>query len=369
MRDEPAEDADLSPAPPKPAETAPDAARRLGEETRADDAPSVPSIDDDTPTDADSDASEASGDGEREDSEISIDSNLDEVESSRDHHVDDAEPSGEREVHDAEPLRDSQLDDAEPSGTGLALELRGVVKTYRGEPAVAGIDLSVPAGSFYGLVGPNGAGKTTTLSMISGLLRADRGEIRVFGEDARADPRAAKRLMGVLPDRMRTFDRLSGRQLLHYVGSLRGLSGRVTRERADELAETFDLASALGRPVSDYSTGMTKKLMLACAMIHAPRLLVLDEPFESVDPISSQKLLDVLRTYVAGGGTVILSGHSMSLIERMCTRISVLVTGQVLAEGTVDEVRGEMTLEQRFIDLSGSGVEGGGLEWLHTSSA
>lgn len=366
MRDEPAEDADLSPSPPKPAETAPDAARRLGEETRADDAPSVPPVDDDTPTAAESDAS---GDGDREESEISVDGDLDEVEASRDRRVDDAEPFGDRELHNAEPLHDSQLDDAEPFGTGLALELRGVVKTYRGEPAVAGIDLSVPAGSFYGLVGPNGAGKTTTLSMISGLLRADRGEIRVFGEDARADPRTAKRLMGVLPDRMRTFDRLSGRQLLHYVGSLRGLSGRVTRERADELAETFDLASALGRPVSDYSTGMTKKLMLACAMIHAPRLLVLDEPFESVDPISSQKLLDVLRTYVAGGGTVILSGHSMSLIERMCTRISVLVTGQVLAEGTVDEVRGEMTLEQRFIDLSGSGVEGGGLEWLHTSSA
>ncbi len=249
----------------------------------------------------------------------------------------------------------------------LALELRGVVKTYRGEPAVAGIDLTVPAGSFYGLVGPNGAGKTTTLSMISGLLRADRGEIRVFDVDAIRHPRDAKRLMGVLPDRMRTFDRLSGRQLLHYVGSLRGLRSAVVRERADELAETFDLVPSLGRAVSDYSTGMTKKLMLACAMIHAPRLLVLDEPFESVDPVSSQKLLDVLRAYVDGGGTVILSGHSMSLIERMCTRISVLVTGQVLAEGTVDEVRGEMTLEQRFIDLSG-GVEGGGLEWLHTSS-
>ena len=248
-----------------------------------------------------------------------------------------------------------------------ALELRGVVKTYRGEPAVAGIDLSVPTGTFYGLVGPNGAGKTTTLSMISGLLRPDRGDIRVFDVDAIARPRDAKRAMGVLPDRMRTFDRLTGRQLLHYVGSLRGLSGPVVRERADELAQAFGLIPAMGRAVSDYSTGMTKKLLLACAMIHSPRLLVLDEPFESVDPVSSQTLLDVLRTYVDGGGTVILSGHSMSLIESICSRISVLVTGQVLAEGTDDEVRGEMTLEQRFVDLSGS-VEGGGLEWLHTSS-
>jgi len=268
--------------------------------------------------------------------------------------------SGEKEV--------AVREESEAPGEELALELRGVVKTYRGEPAVAGIDLSVPAGAFYGLVGPNGAGKTTTLSMISGLIRPDRGDIRVFDVDARQDPRAAKRLMGVLPDRMRTFDRLSGRQLLQYVGSLRGLPADAVRERAGELAETFELTSALGRAVSDYSTGMTKKLMLACAMIHAPRLLVLDEPFESVDPVSSQRVLDVLRAYVAGGGTVILSGHSMQLIEQMCTRISVLVTGQVLAEGTVDEVRGEMTLEQRFIDLSGAGGEGGGLEWLHTSS-
>nr|WP_245325415.1 ABC transporter ATP-binding protein [Microbacterium amylolyticum] len=249
------------------------------------------------------------------------------------------------------------------------MELRGVVKTYGGEPAVAGIDLTVPAGSFYGLVGPNGAGKTTTLSMISGLLRADRGEIDVFGVEARKHPRAAKALMGVLPDRMRTFDRLTGRQLLYYFGALRGLKSRETKERIEQLAEAFELTGALARPVTDYSTGMTKKLMLACAMIHAPRLLVLDEPFESVDPVSAQKLLDVLRQYVDGGGTVILSGHSMELIERMCSRIAVLVTGQVLAEGTLDEVRGEMTLEQRFVDLSGMGEEGGGLEWLHTSSA
>ena len=153
----------------------------------------------------------------------------------------DADDASEAPADDAAEI-DAAETDAAPSGAphavsesepALALELRGVVKTYRGEPAVAGIDLSVPAGSFYGLVGPNGAGKTTTLSMISGLLRADRGEIRVFGEDARANPRAAKRLMGVLPDRMRTFDRLSGRQLLHYVGSLRGLSARsCARARA-----------------------------------------------------------------------------------------------------------------------------------------
>ncbi|NHI17277.1 ATP-binding cassette domain-containing protein [Microbacterium excoecariae] len=250
-----------------------------------------------------------------------------------------------------------------------ALQLRGLVKTYGGEPAVAGIDLTVPTGSFYGLVGPNGAGKTTTLSMISGLIRPDKGEVSVFGVDAVGRSREAKRLMGVLPDRMRTFDRLTGRQLLHYTGALRGLDAATARARADDLAASFDLGPAMGRAVSDYSTGMTKKILLACAMIHAPRLLVLDEPFESVDPVSAARLMGVLRGYVDGGGTVILSGHSMSLIETVCSRIAVLVTGQVLAEGTVDEVRGEMTLEQRFVDLSGAGAEGGALEWLHTSSS
>nr|WP_230379224.1 ABC transporter ATP-binding protein [Microbacterium sp. ZXX196] len=244
-----------------------------------------------------------------------------------------------------------------------------MVKTYGGEPAVAGIDLTVPSGSFYGLVGPNGAGKTTTLSMIAGLIRPDKGAVSVFGVDAVGRSREAKRVMGVLPDRMRTFDRLTGRQLLHYTGALRGLDAATVRARADDLAASFDLGSAMGRAVSDYSTGMTKKILLACAMIHAPRLLVLDEPFESVDPVSAARLMGVLRAYVDGGGTVILSGHSMSLIETVCSRVAVLVTGQVLAEGTVDEVRGEMTLEQRFVDLSGAGAEGGALEWLHTSSS
>ncbi|MBY0687849.1 ABC transporter ATP-binding protein [Microbacterium marinilacus] len=249
-----------------------------------------------------------------------------------------------------------------------ALLLRGVSRSYAGNTAVAGIDLTVPAGSFYGLVGPNGAGKTTTLSMIAGLLRPDRGEIRVGGVDLKKDARAAKALMGVLPDRMRTFDRLTGRQLLYYFGVLRGLRPDVVAQRTADLARAFDLTDALGRVVSDYSAGMTKKVMLAGAMIHSPRLLVLDEPFEAVDPVSSASILDILGTYVAHGGTVLLSSHGMDLIERVCTRVAVIVAGQVLAEGTVDEVKGELTLEQRFVELSGEVSSMEGLEWLHSFS-
>lgn len=249
-----------------------------------------------------------------------------------------------------------------------ALALRGVVKEFGNTRAVDAIDLTIPAGSFFGLVGPNGAGKTTTLSMIAGLLRPDSGTIEVCGIDTATDPSRAKKLIGVLPDRLRTFDRLTGRQLLYYYGVLRGLSASVVQSRISDLARAFDLVDALGRVVSDYSAGMTKKVMLAGAMIHSPRVLVLDEPFESLDPASSQVILDILETYVDNGGTVVLSSHGMALVERVCTRVAVLVEGEVLAAGTVHEVRGEMTLEQRFVQLSGGVDDAEGLEWLHTFS-
>ncbi|MFG6491594.1 ATP-binding cassette domain-containing protein [Microbacterium sp. P03] len=249
-----------------------------------------------------------------------------------------------------------------------ALTVHNVSKSFGETRAVDGIDLTVPAGTFYGLVGPNGAGKTTTLSMIAGLLRPDGGSISINGIDAGADPVAAKRMMGVLPDRLRTFDRLTGRQLLYYCGVLRKLPPSVVESRMNDLARAFDLTEALGRVVSDYSAGMAKKVMLAGAMIHSPRLLVLDEPFESVDPVSSAIILDILGAYVAHGGTVILSSHGMDLVERVCSRVAVIVAGQVLAEGTIDEVRGELTLEQRFIELAGGLSDVEGLEWLHTFS-
>ncbi len=258
--------------------------------------------------------------------------------------------------------------DASVDPSSAALLLRGVTKSFGDTRAVEGIDLTVPAGTFYGLVGPNGAGKTTTLSMIAGLLRPDRGLIRVGGVDAAAKPQQAKRQLGVLPDRLRTFDRLTGRQLLYYYGVLRGLPSAVVESRTADLARAFDLTDALGRVVSDYSAGMVKKVMLAGAMIHSPRVLVLDEPFEAVDPVSSAVILDILSAYVAHGGTVILSSHGMDLVERVCTRVAVLVAGQVLAEGTVDDVRGELTLEQRFIELAGGLSDVEGLEWLHTFS-
>ncbi|WP_226531720.1 ABC transporter ATP-binding protein [Microbacterium paraoxydans] len=277
-----------------------------------------------------------------------------------------------RDVVEAVADSDDALADAagrtDATSAGEAVSVRGLVKQFGDNRAVGGIDLSVPAGSFYGVVGPNGAGKTTTLSIVAGLLRADEGNVTICGVDQAAQPQAAKRLMGVLPDRLRTFDRLTGRQLLYYYGLLRGLSADVIEKRASDLARAFDLGDALSRVVSDYSAGMTKKIMLAGAMIHSPRVLVLDEPFESVDPVSSAVILDILRAYVSHGGTVILSSHGMDLVERVCSRVAIIVGGEVLAEGTIDEVRAGQTLEARFVELAGSSGEVEGLEWLHTFS-
>ena len=250
----------------------------------------------------------------------------------------------------------------------MVLVVSDLVKRFGDTVAVDHISLSVPAGTMFGIVGPNGAGKTTTLSMVTGLLRPDGGSISVHGADVWTDPAVAKRNTGVLPDRLRLFDRLTGSQLLHYAGTLRGLDARTAKLRATDLAAAFGLEDALGRLVCDYSVGMTKKIALACAMIHSPRLLVLDEPFESVDPVSAATVTAILQRYVAAGGTVVLSSHSMELIQRTCDLVAILVGGRVLASGTMAEVRGAGSLEEKFLALAGGRTTAEGMEWLHSFS-
>lgn len=257
---------------------------------------------------------------------------------------------------------------APPEDAPVVLEVSGLVKRFGETTAVDGVSLSVREGSFFGIVGPNGAGKTTTLSMITGLLRPDLGSVSVRGVDVWTNPQQAKRMTGVLPDRLRLFDRLTGAQLLFYSGALRGLDSEVVRSRSADLAAAFGLEDALDRLVADYSAGMTKKVALACAMIHSPRLLVLDEPFESVDPVSAANVTEILERYVANGGAVVLSSHSMDLIERICDSVAVIVSGHVLAEGALDAVRGGQSLEERFVELAGGRKAAEGLEWLHSFS-
>ncbi|TFV95194.1 ABC transporter ATP-binding protein [Leifsonia flava] len=248
------------------------------------------------------------------------------------------------------------------------LTISGLAKSYGATQAVAGIDLEVRTGSFYGIVGPNGAGKTTTLSMVTGLLRPDAGTVVVHDVDVWKEPAKAKRMTGVLPDRLRLFDRLTGAQLLYYSGVLRGLDAQTVRTRSADLVSAFGLEEAINRLVADYSAGMTKKIALACAMIHSPRLLVLDEPFEAVDPVSAANLIEILQRYVAAGGTVVLSSHGMDLIERVCDSVAIIVQGRVLAAGTLDEVRDGERLEDRFVELAGGRKVAEGMEWLHSFS-
>jgi ABC-2 type transport system ATP-binding protein len=256
---------------------------------------------------------------------------------------------------------------ATPDPVRPALALRGLWKRFGDKVAVAGVDLDVPAGSFFGLVGPNGAGKTTTLSMATGLLRPDAGGVWVHGLPLWADPTSAKRMLGVLPDGVRLFDRLTGAQLITYAGLLRGMDRDTVAERTQDLLRALDLAADADTLVVDYSAGMTKKVALASALIHAPRLLVLDEPFEAVDPVSAANIRQILHSYVASGGTVIVSSHVMDLVQRMCDHVAVVAAGRVLAAGTVDDVRAGSTLEERFVELVGGRSTGEGLAWLRTS--
>ncbi|GAA3215028.1 ABC transporter ATP-binding protein [Nonomuraea helvata] len=249
--------------------------------------------------------------------------------------------------------------------TAAALEISGLAKTFGDKVAVDHVDLAVPQGSFYGLVGQNGAGKTTTLSMAVGLLRPDGGTARIFGADVWSDPARAKQLVGVLPDGLAMPERLTGREVLTYLGLLRGLSKEVVAERAEELLSVLELADAEKTLVIDYSTGMRKKIGLATALLHAPRLLVLDEPFEAVDPVSAATIKAILRGFVAGGGSIVLSSHVMALVEQLCDHVGVIDKGRVAAAGPLDEVRGAATLEDRFVELVGADSTGAkGLSWL-----
>lgn len=248
-----------------------------------------------------------------------------------------------------------------------ALSLRGLHKRFGQTVAVDGIDLDIPAGSFCGVVGPNGAGKTTTLTMATGLLEPDDGSVQVHGVDLWSRPDEAKPLLGVLPDGLRTFDRLTGSELISYAGLLRGMDPATVRERRDDLLAALDLAGAGNTLVVDFSAGMTKKVALACALVHAPRVLVLDEPFEAVDPISAGAIRRILRSFVDAGGTVVMSSHVMALVERMCDRVAVIGGGRILAQGTLDEVRAGTDLEARFVDLVGDATDQRDLEWLRHS--
>jgi ABC-2 type transport system ATP-binding protein len=258
-----------------------------------------------------------------------------------------------------------------PAGAPVpAIEVRRLHKSFGDKEAVAGIDLDIAAGSLAGLVGPNGAGKTTTLSMMTGLLRPDDGQVVVNGLNVWTDPPTAKAIMGVVPAEVRLFERLSGAELLEYSGRLRGLPAGEARSRAVQLLDVLDLSGDAHRLVADYSTGMRKKAALGCALIHNPSVLFLDEPLEGVDPVSADVIRRLLTRFVGSGSTVLFSSHVMELVEQVCDHVSIIDKGKIVATGTTDEVRGGKSLQRAFIDLVGPrATDEEVLSWLGSSSS
>lgn len=247
-----------------------------------------------------------------------------------------------------------------------AVSVQGVAKAFGSRVALSDVSFDVPRGVFFGLVGPNGAGKTTLLRAVMGIAAPDSGTIGILGRSVWPDPAAIRPITGSLPDDLRLLERLSGRELLGYCGLIRKIPPAEVQRRADHLLEILGFAANADELVADYSTGMRKKIGLAAAMMHAPGVLILDEPFESVDPISVRSLLDVLRAYQRAGGTIVLSSHVMDTVEKLCSHVAILHRGEVLAAGDIDFVTTGMRLEDRFIEAVGGVRPDDDLAWLLT---
>lgn len=250
-----------------------------------------------------------------------------------------------------------------------AVVLEGVSKAFGRRDALTNVSFTVPPGIFFGLVGPNGAGKTTLLRAVTGLGAPDTGDITILGRRVWPDPSNIRAITGSLPDDLRLLERLSGRELLAYCGLIRRIPAPEVERRTGHLLDVLGFGVTADELVADYSTGMRKKIGLAAAMIHAPGVLVLDEPFESVDPISVRSLLDVLRAYQRAGGTVILSSHVMDTVEKLCSHVAIMHRGSILATGDIDEITSGMSLEDRFIESVGGERSDDDLSWLLTVGA
>jgi ABC-2 type transport system ATP-binding protein len=242
------------------------------------------------------------------------------------------------------------------------IETRNLVKRYSDKVAVNNVSFDVHAGEIFGFLGPNGAGKTTTIKMIIGLLQPTSGSVKVAGYDIQGQPLQAKAASGYVPDTPNLYAKLSGRELLRFVGDLYNLDRQQVAHRIDELLRMFDLTVAADDTIDSYSHGMQQKASLAAALVHDPRVLVLDEPTVGLDPKSARLIKDILRQLAERGAAVMLSTHILEIAERMCDRIGIISKGELVAIGTMDELRnlgksGETSLEDIFLGLTGGAEE------------
>jgi ABC-2 type transport system ATP-binding protein len=264
-------------------------------------------------------------------------------------------------------------------GGAPAIETFDLVRRFGDFTAVDRVNLRVAAGSFFGFLGPNGAGKSTTIKMLTGLLAPTGGRVRVLGLDIASAPNEVKRRIGVVPEDLNLFERLTGAEMLSFTGRMYGLGREDIASRSRELLELMELDAEPRRLVVEYSHGMKKKLALACALIHRPEILFLDEPFEGVDAIASRTLKDLLSRLTSRGLTVFLTSHVLEIVERLCTDIAIISEGRLVASGPLEELRrgisvggggeegaGALSLEDYFIKVVGGGHGAGAdaLRWL-----
>lgn len=257
--------------------------------------------------------------------------------------------------------------------TTFAVEAVGLTRRFDKKVAVDDLHLAVPPGEFFGFLGPNGAGKSTTIKMLVGLLRPTSGTARINGIDMWEDPLEAKQQLGVLPEGLNLYDRLNAREFIRFAGTMYGLDSAEVERRTEELLDLMDLSDDAEKLIVDYSQGMRKKTALAAALIHGPRVLFLDEPFEGVDAISKRAILDVLQRLRQTGTTIFFSSHILEVAERLCTSVAVIADGHLVAEGTIPELRErahageEATLEDLFLKAVGATDSSNGegrLSWL-----
>ena len=278
------------------------------------------------------------------------------------------------------------MTELQPAGSPPALTVQtfDLVRRFQDFVAVDNLNLTVRRGSFFGFLGPNGAGKSTTIKMLTGLLAPTSGKIRVLGRDLSVEPLAVKRRIGVVPEDLNLFERLTGAEMLSFTGKMYGLQKAEIAQRLPELLDLMELRNEPRKLIVEYSHGMKKKLSLACALIHRPEILFLDEPFEGVDAIASRTLKDLLSRLTARGLTVFLTSHVLEIVERLCSDIAIISQGKLLASGSLNELRkgiqidgqqaglvgqpeGPISLEEYFIQVVGGERSTGEeevLQWL-----
>ncbi|MGH9478252.1 MAG: ABC transporter ATP-binding protein [Terriglobales bacterium] len=253
-----------------------------------------------------------------------------------------------------------------------AIRTGGLCRSFGALMAVDHLNLEVAPGQFFGFLGPNGAGKSTTIKMLTGLLAPTAGTMEILGLDLVAHPAEVKRHIGVVPEGMALFGRLTGAEYLNFVGRMYGLDRPTAAQRASELLAFMQLADAGRKLITDYSHGMQKKLALAAAVIHGPRILFLDEPFEGVDAVAAVTLKAMLQNMIARGATIFLTSHVLEIVERLCSHMAIIHRGKLVAQGSLEELRqgvqasaavaaaegasgGKLTLEQIFLSIVGAG--------------